>query len=91
MRKRERLQPPVVVRRAHHRNLDALIAQSSETSGPLSVDRGSLFELKAALAKKLNRRSKVIDDDSYVIHLTAVTNRRGTRSVGVGIMILIVA
>jgi hypothetical protein len=53
---------------AHHRNLDALIAQSSDTSGPLSFDRGPPFELKAEFAKEINRRSEVIDDDSYVVH-----------------------
>jgi hypothetical protein len=58
----------VAVRRAHHRNLDALIAQSRDTSGPFSFDGGSPFELEAELAKELNRRRKVIDDDSYVVH-----------------------
>jgi hypothetical protein len=58
----------VAVRRAHHRNLDALIAQSSDTSGPFPFDCGSPFELEAELAKELNRRRKVIDDDSYVVH-----------------------
>jgi hypothetical protein len=62
------LEPAVAVRRAHHGNLDALIAQSSDTSGPFSFDCGSPFELEAELAKELNRRRKVIDDDSYVIH-----------------------
>src|SRR5256714_13477253 len=45
-------QPAVAVRRAHHGNLDALIAESSDTSGPFSFDRGSAFELEAELAKK---------------------------------------
>jgi hypothetical protein len=58
----------VAVRRAHHGNLDALIAQSSDTSGPFSFDRGPPFELEAELAKEINRRRKVIDDDSYIVH-----------------------
>jgi hypothetical protein len=58
----------VAVRRAHHGNLDALIAQSSDASGPFSFDRGPPFELKAELAKEINRPSEVIDDDSYVVH-----------------------
>ena len=60
--------PTVAVRRAHHGNLDALIAQSSDTSGPFSFDRGPPFELEAELAKEINRPSEVIDDDSYVVH-----------------------
>ncbi len=62
------LEPAVAVRRAHHGNLDALIAQSSDTSGPFSFDRGPPFELEAELAKEINRPSEVIDDDSYVVH-----------------------
>jgi hypothetical protein len=62
------LEPAVAVRRAHHGNLDALISQPSDTSGPLSFDRGPSFELEAELAKEINRPSEVIDDDSYVVH-----------------------
>src|ERR1700738_5238891 len=62
------LEPAVAIRRAHHGNLDALIAQSSDTSGPFSFDRGPPFELEAELAKEFNRPSEVIDDDSYVVH-----------------------
>ena len=66
--KAREFEPAVAVRRAHHGDLDALIAQSRDTSGPFSFDRGPPFELKAELLKKLNRRSEVIDDDSYVVH-----------------------
>src|SRR5947208_16830021 len=62
------LQPAVAVWRAHHGNLDALISQSSDTPGPFSFDRGPLFELEAELAKEINCRCEVIDDDSYVVH-----------------------
>jgi hypothetical protein len=62
------LEPAVAVRCAHHGNLDTLIAQSSDTSGPFSFDRGPPFELEAELAKEINRRFEVIDDDSYVVH-----------------------
>jgi hypothetical protein len=58
----------VAVRRAQHGNLDALIAEPRDTSGPFSFDRGPPFELEAELAKELNRRCEVIDDDAYVIH-----------------------
>ena len=78
----------MAVRRAHHSNLDALITQSSDTSGPFSFDRGPPFELKAELAKEINRRRKVLDDDSYVVYplkrhssnlQTVVSSDNGTR------------
>jgi uncharacterized protein YciI len=62
------LEAAVAVRRAHHGNLDALIAQSSDTSGPFSFDRGPPFEIEAELAKESDRRFEVVDDDSYVVH-----------------------
>ena len=62
------LEPAVAVRRPHHGDLDALIVQSSDTSGPFSFDRRPPFELEAEFTKKINRPSQVIDDDSYVIH-----------------------
>jgi hypothetical protein len=61
-------EPAVAVRRAHHGNFDALIAQSSDTSGPFSFDRGPPFELKAQFTKEFNRPSQVINDDSYIVH-----------------------
>jgi len=61
-------EPAVAVRRAHHGNLDTPIAQSSDTSGPLSFDRGTPFEVEAELAKESDRRFEVIDDDSHVVH-----------------------
>jgi hypothetical protein len=62
------LESAVAVRRAHHGNLDALIAQSSDTSGPFPFDGGPPFELKAELAKEINRPSEILDDDSYIVH-----------------------
>jgi len=62
------LEPAVAVRRPHHRNLDALIAQSGDTSGPFSFDGGPPLELETELAKEINGRSEVLHDDSYVVH-----------------------
>ena len=62
------LEPAVAVRRAHHGNLHALIAQSSDTAGPFSFDRGPPFEFEAQFAKEINRASEVLDDDSHVVH-----------------------
>src|SRR5262249_52488454 len=62
------LEPAVAVRRAHHGNLDGLIAQPGDTPGPFAFDRGPPFELKAEFAKELDRPSEVFDDDPDVVH-----------------------
>ena len=70
-RRREKareLEPAVAVRRAHHGDLDALVAQSSDAPRPLSFHHGSPFELEAELAKELDRRCEVLDDDADVVH-----------------------
>lgn len=58
----------VAVRCAHYGNLDTLIGKSSDASCPLAFDHGPPFELEAELAKEINRRAEVFDDDSDVIH-----------------------
>src|SRR5918995_2960211 len=67
-KKARELEAAVAVRRAHHGNLDALVAQSSDTSRPFSFDHGSPFELEAELEKEINRRCEVVDDNAYVVH-----------------------
>ena len=62
------LEPAVAVRHAHHRDLDALIAEAGDASGPFSFDRRPSFELKAELGKEINRPVEVIDDDSDIVH-----------------------
>jgi len=62
------LDPAVAVRRAHHGDLNALIAQSRDTSGPFSFDRRPTFELEAEFAKEIDRTPKVLDHNSYVVH-----------------------
>src|SRR5687768_9767501 len=62
------LEPAMAVRCAHHGNLHTLIAQSSDTSSPFSFDRSLPFEIEAELAKEIDRRGKVFDDDSDVVH-----------------------
>src|SRR5262245_44223282 len=58
-RRREKprdFEPAVAVRRAHHGDLDALVAQSGDTTSPLSFDRGSTLKFEAELAKERDRR-----------------------------------
>src|SRR5919205_3367873 len=62
------LKTAVAVRRAHHGDLDALVAQSSDAPCPLSFHHGSSFEIEAELAKELDRRFEVLDDDADVVH-----------------------
>jgi hypothetical protein len=58
----------VAVWRAHHGDLDTLIAQSCDTSRPFSFDRGPTLELEAELSKEINCPLEVIDDNSYIVH-----------------------
>src|SRR5436190_14754402 len=62
------LEPAVAVRRAHHGNLDVLVAESGDPPRPLSLDRALAFELEAELAKEGDRRGQVFDDDPDVVH-----------------------
>ena len=62
------LEPAVAVWSAHHRDLDALVAQSSNAPCPLSFDHGTPLELEAELAKELDRRGEVVDDDADIVH-----------------------
>jgi hypothetical protein len=70
-RRREKpgeLEAAVAVRRPHHGDLDALIAEARHASGPRSFDRRPPFELEAKLAKEVDRRGEVLDDDPDVVH-----------------------
>ena len=62
------LEPAVAVRRAHHGNLDALVAQSSDTPGPFSFDRSSPFELEAKLGEKRDSGIERFHHDADVVH-----------------------
>ena len=62
------LETAVAVRCAHHGNLDALIAQSRDTSRPFSFDRAPTLKLEAEFSKEINCAIEVIDDDSYIVH-----------------------
>jgi len=61
------LEPAVTVGRAHHGNFDALFAQSGDTSGPFSFDRGLPFEFETEFAEEINRFAEVLDDDPNVV------------------------
>jgi hypothetical protein len=63
-----KFEPAVTVRRAHHCNLNVLIAQSRDTPGPFSFNSSPTFKIEAELAKEIDRRFEVIDDDSYIVH-----------------------
>src|SRR4051812_49195324 len=70
-RRREKsgeLEPAVAVRRTHHGDLDALVAQSGDAPCPLPFDRELPFELEAELAKELDHRREIVDDNADVVH-----------------------
>jgi hypothetical protein len=49
-------------------DLDAHRVQPGDALCPLSFDRGLPFKLEAELAKELNRRNEVVDDNAHVVH-----------------------
>ena len=73
------LEPPVAVRRAHHGDLDGLIAQAGDAPCPLALDHASAFQLEAELNEELDRPFEVLDDDADVVqperHLARVLSR----------------
>src|SRR6478752_8223609 len=58
----------MAVRHAHHGDLDLLVAQSGDAPCPFSFHHGSPFELEAELAKELDRRFEILNDDANVVH-----------------------
>src|SRR5204862_5021560 len=62
------LEPAVTVRRAHHGNFDAHVAQSSDAICPVSFDWSAPLELKAEFGKKLDGGIDVFNHDADVIH-----------------------
>ena len=57
----------VAVRRPHHGDLHALVAQAGHPSRPFAFDRAPAFELEAELTEELDRRGEVLDDDAHVV------------------------
>ena len=58
----------MTVRRAHHRDLDALAAQACDAAGPLALDDPLALEFQAQDAEERNHRLEVLDDDAHVVH-----------------------
>jgi len=58
----------VSVGRSHHRDLDSLIAHSSDAASPISFDRHAPFQHKAEFDEEGNRGIKVLHHDAHVIH-----------------------
>src|SRR5438876_3569227 len=62
------LEPAVTVRRTHHGNLDAHVAQSSDAICPVSFDWGAPLELEAKFGEELNGGVDVFYHDADVVH-----------------------
>src|SRR5687768_15069942 len=58
----------MTVRRTHHGNLDAHVAQSSDAVCPVSFDWGAPLELEAEFGKELNGGVDVFYHDADVVH-----------------------
>src|SRR5262245_37648493 len=63
------LEPTVTVRRTHHGNLDAHVAQSSDAIRPISFDWGTPLELETKFCEELNGGINVFHHDADVVHL----------------------
>src|SRR3989442_2358307 len=62
------LEPAVTVRRTHHGNLYAHVAQSSDAICPVSFDWGAPLELEAKFGEEFNGGVDVFYHDSDVVH-----------------------
>src|SRR5207249_9988353 len=62
------LEPAVTVRRTHHGNLDAHVAQSSDAICPVSFDWGAPLELEAKFGEELNGGVDVFYHDADIVH-----------------------
>src|SRR6184192_3412401 len=62
------LEPAVTIRRTHHGNLDAHVAQSSDAICPVSFDWGAPLELEAKFGEELNGGVDVFYHDADVVH-----------------------
>src|SRR5262245_21335217 len=61
-------EPAVAVRRTHHGNLDAHVAQSSDAICPVSFNRGAPLELEAKFREELDGGIDVFYQDADVVH-----------------------
>src|SRR3954454_24108924 len=66
--KSRKLESALPVRSAHHRDLDVLAVQSRDAARPLPIDRRLSFELEPELAKELDCRRQILNDDAHVVH-----------------------
>src|SRR5207237_4216116 len=76
-RRREKsgdLEPAVTVRRTHHGNLYAHVAQSSDAICPVSFDWGAPLELEAKFGEELNGGVDVFFQAADVYHMLVRTS-----------------
>src|SRR5574341_1165418 len=62
------LEPAVTVRRTHHGNLDAHVAQSGDAICPVSFNWGTPLELETKFGEELNGGIDVFHHDADVVH-----------------------
>src|SRR5689334_12411725 len=52
----------------HHGDLDMLVAQPGDTTGPFSFNGGTSFQLQAKLGEKSNRLIEGFHHDTDIVH-----------------------
>jgi hypothetical protein len=62
------LEPTMSVRGDQHGDLDALVPQTGDASGPFAFDHGSPLELQAELGEERDGGVEGFHDDAYVVH-----------------------
>src|SRR5207245_8299465 len=62
------LKTAVTVRRAHHGNLDAHVAQSGDAICPVSFNWGTPLEIETKFGEELNGGNDVFHNDADVVH-----------------------
>ena len=58
----------MTVGRAHHGDLDMLVAEAGDASRPFPLDRRAPFELEAELDEEIDCRVEIVDDDPDIVH-----------------------
>lgn len=77
-------EPAVAVGRDHHGDLDALVAQAGDATGPFAFDRGSPFERQAEFGEEGDGVVEGFHHDADVVHAQQLASSHDSGPVGRG-------